>query len=164
MTYLNLERGKIPTLVNDLNVLLANYQVYAQKLRKFHWNVRGGHFFELHRQFEMMYKDAQNQIDDVAERIQILKYRPFSTLAKYLENAKIKEVDQFFSDTEMVEAIVEDHLILIACMRKVLVKAQKASDEGTVDLVSGLLRNMEKQSWKLSTWLSSPVSTEMMMN
>ena len=32
-------------IVNSLNLLLANYHVFYQKLRNYHWNVTGGGFF-----------------------------------------------------------------------------------------------------------------------
>ena len=43
----------------DLNVLLANFQVYYQNLRGIHWNIRGKRFFELHLKFEELYNDTQ---------------------------------------------------------------------------------------------------------
>jgi starvation-inducible DNA-binding protein len=31
-------------IVNELNLLLSNYQVYYQNLRGIHWNIRGKRF------------------------------------------------------------------------------------------------------------------------
>ncbi len=47
---LEIEESKV--LVEKLNELLANYQIYYQNLRNFHWNVSGPNFFELHAKFE----------------------------------------------------------------------------------------------------------------
>jgi starvation-inducible DNA-binding protein len=56
-------------LVKKLNNLLANYEVYYQNLRNFHWNVSGPNFFELHAKFEELYDIAHLGIDETAERI-----------------------------------------------------------------------------------------------
>ena len=39
-------------IASELNVLLANSQIYYQNLRGFHWNIQGRDFFELHLKFE----------------------------------------------------------------------------------------------------------------
>jgi starvation-inducible DNA-binding protein len=49
-----------------LNELLANYQVHYQKLRNYHWNVKGSDFFDLHQEFETLYTEANQNIDDIA--------------------------------------------------------------------------------------------------
>jgi starvation-inducible DNA-binding protein len=51
---------------NQLNSLLASYQVHYQNLRGIHWNIKGVHFFELHVKFEELYLDAQTRIDETA--------------------------------------------------------------------------------------------------
>lgn len=61
MNYLNIEKDQILPVVTELNVLLADYHVYYQKLRNFHWNVLGENFFDLHNRFEEMYNDNKNQ-------------------------------------------------------------------------------------------------------
>jgi starvation-inducible DNA-binding protein len=56
------------SLVTELNTLLANYQLYYQNLRGFHWNIKGDAFFTLHLKFEELYGDAVLKIDEIAER------------------------------------------------------------------------------------------------
>ncbi|MEM1121864.1 MAG: DNA starvation/stationary phase protection protein, partial [Bacteroidota bacterium] len=38
MNYLGFEKSKVTSTVKQLNQLLANYHVYYQNLRNFHWN------------------------------------------------------------------------------------------------------------------------------
>jgi starvation-inducible DNA-binding protein len=64
MSYLNLDKNKTKDTVKELNVLLADYHMYYQKLRNFHWNVTGQNFFDLHVQFEDMYNEAKVKIDE----------------------------------------------------------------------------------------------------
>lgn len=159
MNYLQVERKNIPALVDELNVLLANYQLYYQKLRNFHWNIRGENFFELHELFEQLYTDAHGKIDEIAERIQTLKYRPLSLLKKYLETAEIEEFDGFADDTEMMKMVLSDQATLLQSINRATDKAIAAQDEGTLHLLRTYQLVIEKHSWMIDMWLAKPVST-----
>lgn len=153
MNYLGLEEKTIQKTVEELNILLANYQVYYQNLRNYHWNISGHHFFDLHEKFEELYNEAKVNIDEVAERILTLRAAPVSTLVEYLEIADVKEYTTL--DTkEMVTSILSDHKKLIVCMRSLIDVAGKAGDEGTIDMVGGFLASIEKKSWMLDAWVS----------
>ena len=75
MNYLNMNEEKVLPVVIELNTLLAEYHVYYQKLRNFHWNILGRNFFDLHEKFEELYEDARTKIDEIAERILTLRYQ-----------------------------------------------------------------------------------------
>lgn len=153
MNYLGFEPKTIKKTASQLNKLLANYQIYYQNLRNYHWNISGPHFFDLHIKFEELYNEAKLNIDEIAERILTLRQKPMSTLAEYLKNSDIKELSTE-SPREMVESILSDHRKLIANMREVIQTASDAGDEGTIDLVGGFLGSVEKKSWMLDAWLS----------
>ena len=89
--YTQLGYTKLQTaeLANELNKLLANYSVHYQKLRNFHWNVKGPDFFDIHEQFEIQYESAKTAIDEIAERIRVFGLTPLSTLRDYLEHSEI---------------------------------------------------------------------------
>lgn len=152
MDYLNIEDQKVLPVVTELNVLLADYHVYYQKLRNFHWNILGKNFFDLHNKFEEMYNDTRVKIDEVAERIITLKYHPISKLSDYIEVSQIKESSPLLSDKEMVSKIIDDHRILLQQLGKVVDRANKASDEGTIDLMGAYIRQLEKSTWMLNAW------------
>lgn len=152
MDYLNVNKDKILPVVTELNILLADYHVYYQKLRNFHWNVLGKNFFDLHNKFEEMYDDTKIKIDEVAERIITLKYHPISKLSDYLEVSRIKESSPLLTDVAMVETIIEDHKILIEQLSKVSNRAEIAKDEGTIDLIGAYIRELEKSTWMLNAW------------
>lgn len=152
MNYLNLNIEKSKHTVNELNILLANYHVYYQKLRNFHWNVSGENFFDLHVKFEELYDDAKLKIDEIAERILTLRFAPLSNLTDYLEKSSIKESPSDLSDRAMVDVILEDHGTLLTQLRTVVEKADGADDEGTIDLIGAYIRELEKTSWMLDAW------------
>jgi starvation-inducible DNA-binding protein len=88
---IGLNEKKSNKLAEELNVLLANYQLYYQNLRGFHWNIKGPAFFELHLKFEELYNDAVLKIDEIAERILTLGATPLHTFTDYLKRSSVKE-------------------------------------------------------------------------
>ena len=152
MDYLDLNNDKLVPVASELNVLLAEYHIYYQKLRNFHWNILGKNFFDLHEKFEEMYGDARIIIDEIGERILTLRYHQVSKLSDYLKLASIKESESLLTDLEMVKILLEDHEILTSKMRDVIKVADEANDEGTIDLIGAYIRELEKTSWMLNAW------------
>ncbi|WP_298342719.1 DNA starvation/stationary phase protection protein [uncultured Algibacter sp.] len=159
MSYLNMNEEEIIPVVVELNVLLADYHVYYQKLRSKHWNVIGKNFFDLHKQFEDMYNDAKVKIDEIAERILTLRYHPMSKLEDYLKTSAILEESPIKADQNMVIETLSDHKLLLMQMSKVIEKAEAISDEGTIDLMGAYIRELEKTSWMLNAWTKKTSDT-----
>ncbi len=152
MNYLNFDKDKAKNVSKELNVLLADYHIYYQKLRNYHWNIVGRSFFDLHEKFEEMYDEAIEKIDEIAERILTLRFQPTSNYSDYLKMANLKETKSEFSDKEMVTNLLEDHGKLLDQMAKVVDEAGKCEDEGTIDLIGAYIRELEKNSWMLDAW------------
>ncbi|MGV8814232.1 MAG: Dps family protein [Gelidibacter sp.] len=152
MSYLNIKDEKLLPIVIELNTLLADYHIYYQKLRNFHWNILGKNFFDLHVKFEDLYNDARVKIDDIAERILTLRFHPMSNLEDYLKISSLKEVSPMQSDIEMITELLNDHKIILRQLSKVIEKAVAAKDEGTNDLMGSYIRDLEKSSWMLDAW------------
>jgi len=152
MNYLGIKQESIESTAASLNTLLSNYQIYYQNLRNYHWNISGKHFFDLHNLFEELYNEAKVNIDEIAERILTLRMKPISTLHEYLERSQIKEESPSEAH-DMVKTILENHKIMIECLRSVIARAGEAGDEGTIDMTGGFLASLEKKSWMLDAWL-----------
>jgi starvation-inducible DNA-binding protein len=152
MSYLDIKPNDITPIVKELNTLLADYNLYYQNMRGYHWNVLGKNFFDLHIKFEELYTDARIKIDEIAERILTLRQHPVSEFSKYLDLASIKETSSLISDKQMVENILNQHGLLLRQMTKVVKKAEEAGDEGTIDLIGAYIRELEKVSWMLDAW------------
>ena len=152
MNYLNMESEKLKPVLIELNTLLADYHMYYQKLRNFHWNILGKNFFDLHEKFESLYTDARVKIDEIAERILTLGFHPVSKLSEYLNISSIKENSPLQTDEEMVNEILKDHSLILLQMRQIIDKASNVKDEGTIDLIGAYIRELEKASWMLSAW------------
>lgn len=138
--------------IEALNILLADYHLHYQKLRNFHWNITGPHFFELHAKFEELYEDAKLKIDEIAERILTLRGKPVSNFSAYLNLSNIKEADSTLIDQKMVSEILEDHIALLKQLKKVTASAENAKDDGTLDITGTYIGEIEKTSWMLNAW------------
>ncbi|PKV50220.1 starvation-inducible DNA-binding protein [Aquimarina sp. MAR_2010_214] len=152
MNYLNMNEKKLLPVVLELNILLADYNLYYQKLRGFHWNILGKNFFDLHHKFEELYNDAKIKIDEIAERILTLQHHPISQFKEYIKMATVEETIPLMKDTEMVKELLEDHKKLLTQMKVVLTHANEAGDEGTIDIIGAYIRELEKLSWMLNAW------------
>ncbi len=151
---IGLENKKALVLTDKLNDLLANFHIYYQNIRGFHWNIKGADFFQLHPKFEQLYTDALVSIDEIAERILTLGGKPRHAFSSFLETAAIKEVKDVSDSQATVKATVSNLTSLITMEREILTVASEASDEGTIALISEYIKNHEKEVWMLNAWLN----------
>lgn len=149
LDFINLDANKTVLVVNGLQQLLADFQVYYSNLRNMHWNIKGHGFFVLHKQFESMYNDAAEKVDEIAERILTLGGVPESKFSHYLKVSQIKEAE-VVSKSELAIANILDSLkYLMDAERGILKLAQDSSDEVTVSMLSDYLKEQEKLVWML---------------
>jgi len=142
-------------LVKALDMLIANYHIHYQKLRNYHWNVKGADFFDIHEQFEEEYNSAKLNIDEIAERIRVFGYTPMSTMKEYLEHSEIEETDSDLTGMEMVSEILRDFEILLSYMVNVADAAIDIGDVGTEDLINSFIKRMEKRHWMFTSFASN---------
>ena len=155
LDYLHLDNKKVNNVVNALNQLLADYQVFYTNLRGFHWNVKGKMFFGLHAKYEAYYNDAAEKVDEIAERILQLGATPENRFSEYLKKATLKEDGFNPAGTEGMKKILDDLSILIKQEREVVKLAGEAEDEGTVALMDDFLISQEKMVWMISALLEN---------
>jgi starvation-inducible DNA-binding protein len=140
-------------IITELNILLANFQVYYQNLRGLHWNIRGKRFFDLHLKFEELYTDSQLKIDLIAERVLTLGGRPLHTFENYLKFNKLAVGKNISNDVKAINLIVESLIDLLKIEREILSKSASISDEGTNSMISDFVAEQEKTIWMLHAWL-----------
>ncbi len=134
--------------VENLNHILADYQVLYQKLRAYHWNVKGPMFFALHGKFEELYNDVAEKVDEVAERIRTLGAEPLSTLSAQVAAARLREDDTNPGALRMVANIVADYEAVNNALRA----AAADADTATQNLLEDFADGQEKTLWMLKTF------------
>lgn len=140
-------------LAENLNILLANFQLQYINTRGFHWNIKGDNFFELHLKFEEIYTDLQIKIDEIAERILTIGSTPFHSFTQFLENSSIPEVTNVSSGKQGLEEILKGLKIIIEKERELLKLSEEAEDEGTNSQMGDYIREQEKLVWMISSYL-----------
>lgn len=154
---LGLDAHATDELKNDLNNLLANFQLYYQNLRGIHWNIRGKRFFDLHVKFEELYNDAQLKVDMIAERILTLGGTPLHTFEDYIKAAKVPVGKNVSNDEKAVSLVVDSLTELLKIERIILDKSAKFDDEGTNAMMSDFITEQEKTVWMMKAWLDESI-------
>jgi len=132
---------------------LADYQIYYQNLRGFHWNIKGENFFELHVKFEELYNDTAIKVDEVAERILTLEATPLHTFQSYLDTAELKPLSGVSNGKECVTHIVSNLSHMIEKQRTIKDLAGRSKDSATEDQMSAYIEEQEKTLWMYKSWL-----------
>ena len=153
LNQIGLDKNKSEKLAQLLSDLLANYSVFYQNTRGYHWNVSGDKFFELHVKFEELYNDLFAKIDEVAERVLTLGFNPNHNFTDYLKTSDIEESKEVTNGYKCVENILDSFQTLLKKQRHILEVSDDISDEGTNALMSDYIREQEKLVWMYSAFL-----------
>lgn len=138
-------------VTNILKIVLADESILYQKLRNYHWNVTGPHFFALHAAFEEQYTEIADIIDEVAERIRQFGVFAPGTMEELKQITRLNEEPGIVPDAQtMVANIVADHESTIRNLRGDIEIIDDKDDEvGTEDLLTGILQQHQKMAWML---------------
>src|ERR1039457_5730863 len=97
-----------------LSVVLSDEMTLYIKTRKSHWNVVGESFMELHKLFENQYKQLEEAIDEIAERIGKLGQKTIGTMQEFGKLSSVKEhPGTYTSSKKMIAELLADHELLI---------------------------------------------------
>ncbi|KLT70232.1 MULTISPECIES: Dps family protein [Flavobacterium] len=136
---------------NILATILSNEMTLYVKTRKFHWNISGNSFMELHKLFEEQYRILENNIDEVAERISQLGEKTIGTMHEFIENSTLKESPKVYaSQKHMLQELLDNHEQLVTEFRAFIPTFENDNhDVGSADFITGLLQQHEKMAWIL---------------
>jgi len=142
-------------IIKILTTVLANEMVLYVKTRKYHWNVTGNSFMELHKLFESQYNEIALAVDEVAERISKLGGKSIGSMATFLKHATLKESETNPSQKAMIEELLSDHEDAASAIRKDISTIEDdTNDVGTADFLTALLRDHESKAWILRKYLA----------
>ena len=142
--------------ISLLSVILADEMTLYVKTRKFHWNVAGESFLEMHKLFEAQYTELEQIIDEVAERTNKLGGKTIGTMNEFsLLSRIIEHPNKYPVQKAMIAELLSDHETLIAELRKDIdICTDDNHDAGTADLLTGILQQHETMAWILRRYLS----------
>ena len=154
LNLIGLDIKKSAELADKLNTLLANYSIFYQNTRGYHWKIRGEKFFELHLKFEELYNDLFVKIDEIAERILTLGFVPNHNYSDYNRESKIPESNEVSDGTKAVNEILNSFKTILPIQRELLNLSEEIDDEGINALMSDYIRAQEKLVWMYSAFVN----------
>lgn len=139
-----------------LNRVLADEFILYVKVRKYHWNVKGIYFNDLHKFFQSLYEDLDNIVDSVAERVRAVGGDAVGTIAEYVNLTRLpEEPGNYPVAKDMIANLVTLHEILIKEIRVDVETCQNIlADVGTADFLTGIMEIHEKSAWMLRSMIS----------
>jgi starvation-inducible DNA-binding protein len=155
MPKIGISEKNLKSVTNMLSGFLADAVLLYTKTRKFHWNVSGESFMELHKLFEGQYTQLEEAIDAIAERINKLGSKTTGTMTEFLKITTLKESPgKYPAQTEMLKELLSDHEAVIVALRKGIdVCDDSFKDKGTADFLTGLMETHETIAWTLRRYL-----------
>ena len=111
-------------------------------------------FGSLHKFFEQQYEALDEFMDSIAERIRTLGGRAPSTLTAFVNAKRIDESVGQNKDAEaLLKGLLAVHEHVIRALRKDVDLADEQHDQGTADLLTGLMEEHEKMAWMVRAHL-----------
>ena len=151
---IGLSTEQLKTSTDILSNVLADESILYMKTRKFHWNVSGESFMELHKLFKHQYEEIEEIIDEVAERIGKLGSVTIGTMTQFVEMTRLKESpDEYPVRMKMIEELLKDHETVIKAIRENVEKCDENGDAGTTDFLTAIMKQHETIAWTLRRYL-----------
>ncbi len=113
-----------------------------------HWNVKGPNFIALHELFDKIYEEFDGHVDEIAERLVALGGQAYGTVRAVSNDSSIAEYPlDISSGDDHVEAFSNTLASFGKNVRAAIDEAGEIGDEDTVDLFTGISRDVDKALW-----------------
>ena len=135
--------------VANLNQLLADTMTLRDLYKKYHWQVAGPTFYQLHLLFDKHADEQSKLVDAVAERIQLLGGVSIAMSHDVAETTLIPRPPKGREEVPVqISRLLHSHEIVLEEARAMARRAAEHGDDGTNDLlVSDVIRTNELQVW-----------------
>ena len=138
--------------IENLNQVLADTMTLRDLYKKHHWQVSGHTFYQLHLLFDKHYKEQNDLVDSIAERIQLLGGVSIAMAHDVAEMTMVPRPTRGREEVPVqISRLLHAHEIILLEARTMAKQAATDGDDGTNDLlVSGIIRTNELQVWFLA--------------
>jgi starvation-inducible DNA-binding protein len=144
-----LEESACKQSVENLNQLLADTMTIRDLYKKYHWQVAGHTFYQLHLLFDKHAEAQTRLVDEIAERIQLLGGVGIAMAHDVAETTIIPRPSKGREPVPVqISRLLFAHEVILKEARTMARLAAQDGDDGTNDLlVSGVIRTNELQVW-----------------
>lgn len=141
-------------VITMLNKTLASVFDLSAQMKQAHWNVKGMEFISLHKLFDAIAEEVEEQVDIVAERITSLGGTALGTIDQAVANTSLRTYPvDIFAAKDHLEHLAHNFAILGELVRDDIDKTAELDDMGTNDLYIVLVRMLDKNLWFLEAHL-----------
>ncbi|HEY0257322.1 MAG TPA: DNA starvation/stationary phase protection protein [Candidatus Methylacidiphilales bacterium] len=144
---------KDTTIVDGLNLVLADSYALMALTHLAHWNVEGEDFFPLHTAFQTQYENLFEAVDEIAERVRALDAYALGGLGTLAKVAQLEEFKSPLPQKDYVAALIVAHEKVVEDAVRTRDAAGQASDLETQDLMIRRLQWHEKTLWMFKSYL-----------
>ena len=151
----NLPEAARTEIARVLNERLADGLDLHSQIKLAHWNVRGPQFPALHPLFEQFATQLAVHNDAMAERAVTLGALAIGTARQVAKGSRLPEYPTDTTrDLDHVKALAERIEIYLGGIRDARKVAADKQDDETIDLLTGILTEFEKNAWFLRATLA----------
>src|SRR6187549_1875757 len=137
-------------IADQLNARLADGLDLHSQIKVAHWNIKGPQFAALHPLFETFAVSLAAFNDSIAERAVTLGARAYGTVRHVAKASRLPEYPQDTSrDLEHVKLLAERFDKYLEGARETRAVGEELRDTDTVDLLTGIVTEFEKNAWFL---------------
>jgi starvation-inducible DNA-binding protein len=135
--------------IENLNQILADTITLRDLYKKHHWQVAGHTFYQLHLLFDKHYKEQNELVDSIAERVQLLGGISIAMAHDVAEMTMIPRPPRGREEVPVqISRLLHAHETILLEARTMAKQASSDGDDGTNDLlVSDIIRTNELQVW-----------------
>jgi starvation-inducible DNA-binding protein len=155
-TRVNLPQTARQALASLLNQHLAQAIDFALQSKQAHWNVKGPHFIALHELFDKIAEEAEDWVDDLAERAVSLGGTAEGTVGAVAQRTKLPAYPLTLqAGLSHVEALAGALAAFGNACRTAIDESNQHGDAATADLFTEIVRGADKYLWFLEAHLQA---------
>jgi starvation-inducible DNA-binding protein len=145
-----ISEGARTKIASALNACLVDGLDLKSQIKVAHWNVKGPHFAALHPLFETFAVTLDGFTDSIAERAVALGALAVGTARDVAKTSRIPEyASKTTAGLEHVALLADRIDVFLGGLRAARSAAEKEGDADTVDLLTGMVTEFEKNGWFL---------------
>jgi len=137
-----------------LNQHLADSFDLMSQVKQAHWNVKGSDFWQLHKLFDEVAEQAEEWVDEFAERVTALGGYATGTVRMAAGASTLPEFPTEITESmDYVRAVAERLAAFTNSARKAIDQTDKLGDADTADLFTEISRCADKYLYFLEAHL-----------
>jgi len=135
------------SVIDLLEMRLADAIDLQTQMKQAHWNVKGPAFISLHELFDKINEDVEEYVDEIAERAVQLGGVVHGTARQVASRSTLPEYPSARDGRQHVEAVTTALATFGAAVRKAIDQSDGFGDKDTADLFTEISRGVDKWLW-----------------